>query len=304
MKTRPECLSCFSSQITRTLAYADVKGDRKHEIHQKATSLLDTAAYDEIPARIATRVHRLLRDETGVDPYRQIKETYNNIAYKQLPAVRHLVDKAADRLEAGVRVAIAGNIIDFGIFESVDLDRSLADSFQLPLSQEEYQEFYRAVDKAQSILYLCDNAGEIVFDRVLLEELRNRGKKVTAVVKGAPVINDATLVDAAFAGLQECAEVIDNGSDGIGTLLEECSPRFIDRYRSADLIISKGQANFETLVKTGDNRIFFLFKVKCPVVADVLKREHGDIVLMGGEVLSELQNGTCGIGIAPEKTLG
>jgi len=296
VKTRPECLSCFSSQITRTLVYADVQGDKKREIHQKATSLLDTAAYDEIPARIATRVHRLLRKETGVDPYRLVKETYNHIAYKQLPDVRQLVAGAGDRLEAGVRVAIAGNIIDFGIFESVDLDRSLADAFQLPLSQDEYQEFYRAVDKARRILYLCDNAGEIVFDRVLLEVLQNRGKKVTAVVKGAPVINDATLADAAFAGLHECAEVIDNGSDGIGTLLEECSPRFMDHYRSADLIISKGQANFETLVKACDSRIFFLFKVKCPVVADVLKREHGDIVLMRGGVFAELQLDECGAG--------
>lgn len=135
---------------------------------------------------------------------------------------------------------------------------------------------------ARSILYLCDNAGEIVFDRVLLEILRDRGKDVTVIVKGAPVINDATLDDADAAGIAECAKVIDNGNDGIGTLIEECSSRFMDAYRSADLIISKGQANYETLVQSSDMRVFFLFKVKCPVVADALKRENGDIVVMGG----------------------
>ena len=146
-----------------------------------------------------------------------------------------------------------------------------------------YHAFAQAVRSCRRILYLCDNAGEIVFDRVLLETLRDLGKDVTAVVKGSPVINDATLDDARAAGLQECSTVIDNGSDGIGTLLEACSELFLDAYRTADLIISKGQANFETLVQNGDERIFFLFKVKCPVVASFLKRTNGDIVLMGGK---------------------
>jgi hypothetical protein len=191
--------------------------------------------------------------------------------------------QAPDRLEGGVRVAIAGNVIDFGIYEKIDLDRSLSESFRLPLSAIDYRNFAQAVANARRILYLCDNAGEIVFDHVLIETLRDRGKDVTAVVKGSPVINDATLEDAAAAGLAECAAVIDNGNDGIGTLLEACSQRFMDAYRSADLIISKGQANYETLVQTKDARIFFLFKVKCPVVARVLSRENGDIVLMGNK---------------------
>ena len=140
--------------------------------------------------------------------------------------------------------------------------------------------FVDRVAASQRLLYLCDNAGEIVFDRVLLEILRGMGKDVIAVVKGAPVINDATMEDARAAGLDECADVIDNGNDGIGTLLEACSPRFRDAYRSADLVISKGQANFETLAGEGDERIFFLFKVKCPVVAGFLKRRDGDIVIM------------------------
>jgi uncharacterized protein with ATP-grasp and redox domains len=108
------------------------------------------------------------------------------------------------------------------------------------------------------------------------------GKEVIAAVKGSPVINDATLDDAAAAGLHECAEVIDNGNDGIGTLLEACSRRFMDAYRSADLIVSKGQANFETLVQERDQRMYFLFKVKCPVVAAFAQRGNGDIVLTGG----------------------
>jgi uncharacterized protein with ATP-grasp and redox domains len=134
-----------------------------------------------------------------------------------------------DCLEGGVRAAIAGNVIDFGIYETIDLDRSIDESFRLPLSGADYRVFAGAVQNARRILYLCDNAGEIVFDRILIEILRDRGKKVIAVVKGSPVINDATQDDARAAGLNECADVIDNGNDGIGTLLESCSERFMTR---------------------------------------------------------------------------
>ncbi len=282
VKTELECLPCFFGQIARTLHHAGVSGERGRGIGRKAEKVIASASLDEVPARTTTLIHRILRNETGVDPYKLIKEKYNRIALDRLPALRRMAVGAADRLEGGVRIAIAGNVIDFGIYDNVDLDRSLEESFRLPLSEADLGNFSRAVLCARRILYLCDNAGEIVFDRVLLEVLRGMGKEVIAAVKGSPVINDATLDDAAAAGLHECAIVIDNGNDGIGTLLEACSTQFMDAYRSADLIISKGQANYETLVQQNDERIFFLFKVKCPVVAAYLKRGNGDIVLTGG----------------------
>lgn len=280
VKTELDCLPCFYGQIARTLNYAGVNEDRGREITHKAGAIIANASLDEVPARTTTLIHRLLRQETGSDPYRQVKLTYNRIALGMLPELQHRCEASVDQLEAGVRAAIAGNIIDFGIYETIDLNRSVDESFRLPLSGEDYRAFVQAVSRSKRILYLCDNAGEIVFDRVLLEKLRQMGKQVTAVVKGAAVINDATLDDAASARLPDSADVIDNGNDGIGTLLEACSPEFMHAYRSADMIISKGQANYETLLSSGDERIFFLFKVKCRVVARVMGREDGDIVLL------------------------
>ncbi len=279
MRTDLECLPCFFGQITRTLNHAGINGDRGRGIARLAGGIVDNASLDEVPARTSTLIHRLLRSESGVDPYREIKTTYNRIALGLLPELLELASSMQDQLEGGVRAAIAGNIIDFGIYDHIDLQRSVEDSFQLELSRTSYEAFRHAVETASTILYLCDNAGEIVFDRVLLRILQKKGKSVIVAVKGAPVINDATLEDAAEAGMAEYAGLIDNGSDGIGTLLEACSDRFLDVYRSSDMIISKGQANFETLEQTGDPRLFFLFKVKCPVVARALGRENGDIVL-------------------------
>jgi hypothetical protein len=282
VKTELECLPCFFGQVARTLKHAEVNGDRGRDILRRTEKIIEKASLDEVPARTTTIIHRILREETGLDPYKKVKDTYNRIALEMLPALRRRAERADDRLEYGVRAAIAGNVIDFGIYESIDLDRALEESFRLPLTGGVYPAFARAVEGSRRILYLCDNAGEIVFDRLLIEILRDMGKKMTAAVKGSPVINDATLDDARAAGLHECATVIDNGNDGIGTLLEACSPRFLEQYRSADLIISKGQANYETLVQERDERVFFLFKVKCPVVAAFMERANGDIVLSRG----------------------
>ncbi|OGW28017.1 MAG: hypothetical protein A2X56_15000 [Nitrospirae bacterium GWC2_57_13] len=285
MKTELECLPCFFRQVSRTLRYAGVNGDAGRKIMRRVGEIVEQATLDQAPARISTHLHRALRRDTGVDPYRHLKESSTRSALALLPRLRVSAASAPGRdpLEVAVRVAIAGNVIDFGIYEEFDLEGSLVDSLRLPLASAPYRSFVRALERARTILYLCDNAGEIVFDRLLLDLLRAAGKDVTAVVKGSAVINDATINDAVAAGLEESARVIDNGSDGIGTLLETCSERFLDAYRSADLVISKGQANFETLLAEKDPRIFFLFKVKCPVVARSLGRPEGDIVLMNGD---------------------
>lgn len=292
MRTDPECLPCFSRQVSRTLGYAGINGDRGRVIARQADDIVSRSSLDQAPARISTLLHRLVREASGVDPYRQVKDEYNRIALGMLPSVRALAGAAApasegaDHLAGGVRAAIAGNIIDFGIYETVDLEASLRESFRLPLPHAAYADFSRAVRSSRKILYLCDNAGEIVFDRILIDILRGMGKFVTAAVKGVPVINDATLEDAASARISESADrIIDNGNDGIGTLLELCSEEFLNAYRSSDLIISKGQANFETLSPERDERTYFLFKVKCPVVGRWLGRENGDIVILGSRQL-------------------
>lgn len=285
MRTDLACLPCFFRQVTRTLQYAGVNGDRGRRIVREAERIIEQASLEQPPARISTLLHRLLRRETGVDPYREIKDEYTRIALDLLPSVRRMAEgqergEGDGRLAGAVRAAIAGNIIDFGIYDSIDLDRALRESFALPLPEPAWSSFMHSLREAEHVLYLCDNAGEIVFDRILIEVLRDRGKRVTAVVKGAAVINDATCADARAAGLYDSAsEVIDNGNDGIGTLLELASAPFHDVYGAVPVIISKGQANYETLACERDPRTYFLFKVKCPVVSAELGRKNGDIVL-------------------------
>jgi damage-control phosphatase, subfamily I len=213
------------------------------------------------------RIYRRLKELTGVeDPYRLAKARQNRLALRLLPELGRAVKEAADPLALAARLAIAGNIIDMGAAGDTSLAgvrKAVLQAMTEPLDGD-FPDFARAVKQAGSILYLADNAGEIVFDRLLIEQLGPG--RVTVAVRGAPVLNDALLSDARAAGLHKIVRVIENGSDVAGTVLAEVSPAFKKAFMTADLVLAKGQGNFETLSET-PRPVYFLFKAKCPVIA-------------------------------------
>jgi uncharacterized protein with ATP-grasp and redox domains len=237
------------------------------------------------PPVMAQRIHRRLREIVGrEDPYRDAKRQQNRMAMSLLPELKAEIEAASDPLTMAVRIAIAGNVIDLGVNANVtefNLRESLRQALTEPFVGER-NGFHKAILEARRILYLADNAGEIAFDRLLIEQLPPG--RVTVAVRGAPILNDATMADAWAVGLHEIVEVIDNGSDAPGTLLEDCSQEFKQRFAAADLILAKGQGNFETLCDESRN-IFFLFKAKCPVIA-----EHARVPL-GSHVLTRSRAG-------------
>ena len=213
------------------------------------------------------------------DPYRQTKTDATEQALALLPQLRERVQAAADPLDLAVRVAIAGNIIDQGVAETFELEATVDRVLAQPFAIDGLSALRRALRRTNSILYLADNAGETVFDRVLIENLPH---PVSYVVKAEPVINDATRDDALGAGLAEVAEIIDNGSAAPGTVLARCSAPFRERFEGASLIVATGQANYETLSGL-TAPIFFLLQAKCSVIADELGVSQGAIVLKAPE---------------------
>ena len=176
------------------------------------------------------------------------------------PQLRAVVEKSSDRLSTAIRVAAAGNVIDLGILDrpEVDLAGDLTGVVSGGFAVDQCRLLERKLAHAARILYLADNAGETVFDKVLIEELAERNIEITVAVKGQPILNDATMEDALRAGLGDDAHLISNGSPMIGTELEICSSEFLRHFHSADIIVSKGQANFETLNETSENIFFIL----------------------------------------------
>jgi uncharacterized protein with ATP-grasp and redox domains len=279
MKTSLDCIPCFLRQALDAARVASPDHAVQERILREVLRWSGEMDLNQPPPVIGQRLHRRLREITGVeDPYRAAKDRFNQIAMSLLPGLKATVAAAPDPLAVAVRLAIAGNVIDMGIAAGVteqDVHRSISEALAVPPFPM-LNEFRQAVASARGILYLADNAGEIVFDRLLIEQLSPA--RVTLAVRGSPVINDATVADARSVGLHEIVEIIDNGSDAPGTILGDCSQEFIRRFGAADLILAKGQGNFETLSDEPHN-IFFLFKAKCPVIAAHAGRPVGSYVL-------------------------
>lgn len=279
MQTTNECIPCFVRQAEEAIALTTKDLAQREMIMQHILLALETSNRDDTPPAIAQRLHRMIRRETGdSDPYRTIKDRMNGLALEALPNIGESISAAKDPAEAALRVALAGNLLDSGAkvqIQPENMPHLLSNLWERPLAGDP-REFFLAAENAERILYLTDNAGEIVFDRVLLNFLPI--EKVTLAVRGSPILNDALRADAEIAGITGLVPVIDNGSDAPGTVLEDCSEEFLNHFHDADLIISKGQGNYETLSAV-QAPIFFLFVVKCPVVAAQIGEATGTMVV-------------------------
>jgi uncharacterized protein with ATP-grasp and redox domains len=280
MKTSLDCIPCFIRQTLDAARLVSMDLADQERIVREASRWAGEIDLEQPPPVLGQRIHRRLREMTGFDdPYRSAKEHQNRMAMSLLPDLKAEIESATDPLATAIRLAIAGNVIDLGIDGDVtesDVRRSITQALREPLSGER-NGFNQALAEARSILYLADNAGEIVFDRLLIEQLSP--PRITLAVRGAPIINDATLADVYAVGLHEIVEVVDNGSDVPGTVLDDCSAEFRERFKTADLILAKGQGNFETLSEEPGN-IYFLFKVKCSVIASHVGAPVGTQVFM------------------------
>lgn len=277
MHTYLDCYPCFLRQALTAARMAGATDDVEWQALHHVLRLLRDVPEGATPPVLADQVHRLVREVAGHgDPYAEIKASTTEAALALYPRLTELVASSADPLGTAVRVAIAGNVIDLGVRDDVpDLWETVERVLAAPFAIDDLAAFREALAAADHVLYLADNAGETVFDRVLVEALP---VPVVYAVKAGPVLNDATAADARAAGLHDCATVVDTGSDAPGTTLALCSPEFRAAFLAAPLVVAKGQANYETLSDAGAN-VFCLLQVKCPVIA----RDAG--VPVGGVVV-------------------
>lgn len=277
MLLKNECLACCVRGSLDVAKLATDDEELQQQVVRIVLKKLATMDLNIPPPLMALFIHQTIERITGIkDPFKRLKDKYNDFALQLYPELLKK-GKLAD-FETAVRLTIAGNIIDFGAHNSVGTQKVLTtieDALVISITGD-VAHFQRACEKAKKILWLADNSGEIVFDKLLLSRLDRT--KIIYVVRGGPTQNDATMEDARYTGITKMVKVIDTGAAIPGVILEYCSDQFKQAYYAADLIISKGQGNFETL-DSEDDRIFFLFKAKCPVVADHAGVKLGDIVI-------------------------
>jgi len=276
MKTYLDCYPCLLRQALSAARRSGASDNQQHIILLKTMKELSVFPTSSTPPQLAYRIHQCVQQLTSnLDPYRNDKDQSTQQALALYPELKKKVGAASDPLEMAVRIAIAGNIIDLGVADSYDLDATLKRVLTQDFAINDLAALRSALAQNLTVLYIADNAGETVFDRVLIESLVC---SVTYVVKSGPIINDATYEDAVAAGIDQVATIIDNGSTAPGTLFEQCSEEFRQRFDQADLIIAKGQANYESL-SNSSAPIFFLLQAKCNVIARDLGIAEGDIVL-------------------------
>lgn len=280
MRATPACIPCYLKQALSAAREVTDDPETHRRVLNEAAQLLPDLSLESTPAHNSTLVLWRAQEVLGcADPWAAMKEHYNYLALTMYPRLKALVRESRDPLNTAIRVAAAGNVIDLGILNGgeVDVEGVLNELLCQGLSVDESEFLARSLRRSDEVLYLLDNAGEAVFDRVLAEELASLDLRLTVAARGAPILNDATVDDARSAGLAEVASVVSNGSPMIGTALETCSQEFQRLFDRAGLVVSKGQANFETLNETAAP-LFFILKAKCPEVARELQVSTGDVV--------------------------
>ncbi|MCD6557020.1 MAG: DUF89 family protein [Bacteroidales bacterium] len=278
MKTYLDCIPCFMQQAFRAGKMTAKDDKQLKKILDETGCLIKSFSLENTPAEYGAEVYRVIREITGVeDPYKEIKKQSIEDAKKLYPELKQIIEQSENRLLTAVRIAIAGNIIDFGVNKKFSLEEDVQRILTQDFAIFDLPQFEKAVREAKTILYIGDNAGESVFDKLLIEEIN---AKVIYAVREIPVINDAVYEDAVASGLQEVAEIMSSGVKAPGTILSQCNDEFLKIFNTADVVISKGQGNYEGLSDV-KRSLFFLLKAKCNVIARDLQVNENDIILKG-----------------------
>lgn len=283
MKIMPACHVCAMRQMLDTATMVSDDADFHHACLQEAARLLADMSLDVTAPEAGESLYRMVKEMSGnPDPFEDQKRKQNLAVLEIVPWLRDTIDGAEDPLLMAVRLAIAGNVVDPGAQASFDLQKSVSEAISGERGLEQYGRFRERLAGAGDVMLVADNCGEVVFDMLLIEamrEARRRELDVTVAVRSAPIINDVTEKEALEIGLDRLATIMPSGSEMPGTVLERTTQEFRCAFERADLVISKGQGNWETLEEC-DREVFFMFQAKCPSVAAINDCPEGSLLLL------------------------
>ncbi|PWD98840.1 damage-control phosphatase ARMT1 family protein [Marinilabilia rubra] len=274
------CVPCFRKQAERMFAKHAIPCGRQRDLMDLFNRYLEIDG-KTLPSPMSARfLNRMVKEETGFgDLYLEEKKYFNQLLLDCFSELKREVENSSNPLKTAAKYALAGNIIDFGPPHQFDVEQTFADALEKPLAVDHSKQLFKAIHQADLVLYLGDNAGEIVTDKLFIEQLNH--PNVYFAVRGQPVINDVTRTDALQVGMDQVAKIIDNGFDAPSTLPEYCSDQFRSVFEKADVVVSKGQGNFEGLFQqVNKTNLFFLFMVKCEEIARATGRKIGDAVIL------------------------
>ena len=288
----PECYPCVINQARSATRFAELTEEQASRVITVAGEELEKSKtspviVQQIVRRVADAVIQELGESPDFDIYAEVKQKSNTLSMAYAEKFQEKIDASDSPFETALQIAAAGNIIDFGAknHASINLNKELQSLDKTPFARYDIEAFIKALNGASTLLYICDNSGEIVFDMLFIKELQREypDLRIVAALRDKPIINDATLKDATAVGLDRLVKAISSGSVYPGTILPETTKEFQELYASADVMLSKGQGNFETLLPWADKRLFFLLRIKCEYMAALSEVKQDNLVLMQGK---------------------
>jgi len=284
MKISSECYLCIFSQALKISKIMKLDEEKTSEILRGVGKILSKYNLNVTPPEIAKEVYEFISEVSKVkDPYLNEKKEAINEALQFKKILQKRIEKSKNPLFDACRVAISGNVIDLGVNHEYDLQKEIKNIFELNFKYNDFDKFQSELNNAKSIVYLADNAGENVFDEILIKILKNYTEKIYYFVRGKPIINDVTKDDLAGLEIEKLAEIIDTGVSTPGFNLKFANEISKKLFYEADMVISKGMGNFECLYNECKRSIFYLFKVKCEVVAREVEANVGEYVFLKNE---------------------
>ena len=278
MNLKSDCLSCLLNQSLRVAKNLNLDEKTSKEMMRVASTSIGNYAEVSPPVAAADLYPKLASFTNSDDVYKELKELSTKEALKLLSSV----EKNVNSLALAIKAAVAGNVIDFATPNHFDLTTEFEKVFETNFSIDNEKLFLEKLNRAKTLMIVGDNVGEHIFDKLLLEHIAKDYPelKLYYAVRGCPIINDVTLLEATELKMQEVASVVDSGVNTPGLDYASASKSFMELYNSMDLIIAKGMGNYECLEGVKDERIFHLFKVKCDVVANDVGAKLGSLVFM------------------------
>ncbi len=285
MNITKDCVACIVGQIDKAIVHLNLDEHKAKCIQEEVLKKSQSFEFDKTPPYVAREVYEFLAQQTNCsDPLEQLKQESIQNALEYVPFIEKKIRQEEDKLFTAIKAAVAGNVIDFGAKEQFHLEDEINKVFHTHFAIDHYAKLAKQIENKENILILADNAGENVFDKILIKIIKRLypNKNITYATRGKPIINDITTKEALQIGIDKFAKVISTGVDTPGLELSRANTTFRNIFEKAELIISKGMGNFECLETLKDKRIFFVFKVKCNVVANAISKEVGDIILKLG----------------------
>ncbi|MGQ1948490.1 damage-control phosphatase ARMT1 family protein [Geofilum sp. OHC36d9] len=275
----PNCIQCHQLQADKLFLKHHISQEESEKITTSVQQFIDDRDQQTlISPEVSRFVHNKIKEAAGIeDLYAVEKQHYNELMMGFEDEIRNRISRSAQPFETALRYALAGNIIDFGPPQSFDVVKTLSEAAAKIPAIDHSEALYEALQKANTVLYLGDNAGEIVLDKLFIETIHH--PNLYFATRGSNVINDITLKDAESTGMNAIAKVISNGDNAPSTILKTCSAEFQEIFKKADVIISKGQGNLEGLIHEKNYNIFFLLMVKCQVIGDIIGVKKGNSVV-------------------------